>query len=462
MNGTPSPVRQFLRSSGVMLALYIGSAGLTFLVGAMLARLLGPSNYGVYALAMTTATLIGMVTEFGLPVLAMREVGAARGDGNWSMVRGLLHWADRVILGLSLVLIAATFAGYALFTKTHSSAYLATLLWAVALVPVVAIGKLRSFVLLALDSVLASQFPVMILRPALFLGGCLALWWANGYLTPEAAMAAQVGGAAAAMLVVLVLFARDRPPGLAKAQPSFAVRGWLSACLPMGMTEGLRLLQGQLALILVGALAGVAQAGIYRVADAALQVTSLLTSVAGTAATPLFGRLWSAGDRVGTERVAVLSAWVMLGGVMLLGLPVAIGGYWLFPMIFGPQFAGSVPVFWALWGGVLLASTCGLALALANMTGQHVLSTMAFTVIALVNVAAGSLLVPRYGALGAALASGIASITGAVFCTIMLRHRTGLNASLFNPAALGIAIAALTAAKARFLGKKPESGGDET
>lgn len=427
-----SPLQQFIRSSGVMALLYAGATGLTFLVGVLLARLLGASGYGVYALAMTTATLVGIATEFGLPVLAMREVGAARASENWSTVKGLLHWAERAIVGLSLLLALLVWIGVGLLAPDTSSGYLQTLLWSVALVPFVAIGKLRSFVLLALDRTFASQFPVMILRPLLFLCGCLVLWRVSGHLSPQGAMAAQVFGAAIAMVVVLWLFYRLRPSGLATAQPVKHVRHWLSACLPMGLAEGLRLLQGQLGLLLTGALAGTTQAGIYRVADAVTQITALIASVVGTAATPMFARLWHEGDREGLERVAAFSAWAMLGGGLLLGLPLAIAGDWLFPKIFGAEFAHSVPVFLMLWIGSLALALFGLCIAAANMVGEHLLSTRSFVVVALVNLAAGVVATPHMGALGAALASAAGSVAGGAYCAIVLYRRTGINATAFQ------------------------------
>lgn len=444
-----SAVRQFARSSATMALLYAGATALTFLVGALLARLLGASGYGIYALAMTTATLVGTVTEFGLPVLAMREAGTARADGAWGRLKGLLHWGDRAILMLSALLIAATWAGYELFVRDRSSAYLATLLWAVALIPFVALAKLRAFVLLAFDRVVASQLPVMILRPALFVAGCLGWWWLAGSLTPAAAMAVQAGGAALVLAAVWVLFRRYRPAALTTAQPVYARREWLSAALPMGLTEGLRLLQGQLALILVGVFATAAEAGIYRVADAVAQVAAIAASVAGTAATPMFARLWREGDRAGLERVAVLAAWTMLGGALALGLPVLLLGKWLFPLVFGAEFAASLPVFAVLWGGMLVAACFGLVLALANMTGRHVLTTQSFAVIAAVNLAAGPVLVRLAGAEGAALAAALGSLAGAAYCAVALKRRTGLNPTLLNRRAGRILMGSLAAAVRR-------------
>lgn len=415
-----------------MTLLYAASTGLGFLVGVLLARLLGASGYGVYALAMTGATLIGMMTEFGLPVLALREVGAARATGAWGRVRGLIAWSDRTILSLSALLVGGTAAWLTLRPPDSAAIGPATVLWAAALVPFVAIGKLRAFVLLALDRVFASQFPVMVLRPLLFLAGCGAIWFMTGNLDPGSALAAQTIGAAVVMVLSITLYQRSRPAELIAATPQTDVGTWLSASLPMGMTEGLRLLQGQLGLLLVGLLAGTAQAGLFRVADAVTQITALFAAVVGTIASPMFGRLWSSGNRDEVQRLSALSAWAMVGGAIVLGLPIVLLGEWLFPWIFGPGFAGSARVFLVLWGGTVVASLGGLAFALANMTGRHVLATQSFALIAGVNALSALALVPRLGAVGGAIATIVGSIVGVAYCALRLHREEGLNPTIFS------------------------------
>jgi O-antigen/teichoic acid export membrane protein len=432
----PSSARQFLRASGTMAVLHAGATGLTFAVGILLAQMLGPRGYGSYALAMTTGTLVGLATEFGLPVLAMRETGAARASGEWGRLRGLLRWADRAVLALSAILLAATLVGCYLLWPPGGSDYLATLIWAVAMVPFVALAKLRAFVLIALDQVLASQVPIMILRPLLFLSGCgVWLWWTGG-LEPQSAMAAQALGAALVMGLVALLYRRDKPSGLRAARPEYAVRYWLAACLPMGMTEGLRLLQGQLALLLVGSIAGAAQAGIYRVADAAAAITAMTASVVGTAATAMFSRLWGEQDFAGLQRVAIMAAWGMALGALALGLPLAALGHRLFPLVFGAEFGPSVPVFVVLWLAAIGFGCCGLALALATMTGHHVLGTQSLLLVAAVNLVLGLVLVPQLGAIGGALAALAGTVAGNGWCAWQLRRRIGINPTLFSRTAL--------------------------
>jgi O-antigen/teichoic acid export membrane protein len=420
-----------------MTVLYAGSTGLTFLTGILLARLLGAASYGTYALAMTSSTLLGLAAEFGLPTLAMRETGRARAHGRWGELRGLLRWSDRAILAFS-ALLAVICYGVVTSSGTVSSAYLKALLWGMLLIPAVAIGKLRSMVLLAFDRVYSSQIPVMIVRPVLFMLGCLIAWRLTGRLDAPFAMAVQVAGTAASTMLMITLFLRQRPRALSEARPVYALRSWLATCVPMGMSEGLRLLQGQLALLMVGYLATSAAAGVYRVADAASQLTSVVASIVGTATTAMFARLHGEGDQAGLQRVALLSAWSMVGGALVLGLPIAAGGKWLFPFVFGHDFAASFPLFMVLWGGGVAASTSGLPIAIANMTGHHVLSTQSFMVIAGLNALIGALLIPGLGAFGGAVASALAIIAGMGYCAIRLRRLSGINSTVFARGSLTV------------------------
>ncbi len=441
-----SPLRRFARSSGLIAGFYGAAMVLAFATGVVLTRSLGAYGYGIYSLALTSATLIGLITEFGLPVLALREAGSARAHGEWGMLRGLMRWADKAILALSAMLVIATYLWLAASGRAAQSDYLRTMLWAVALLPLVGLAKLRSSVLMALDHVAAGQFAVMVLRPLTFLAVCLAALWLQGSLSPSGAMIAQVSGAAVSLLVVALLFRRLRPRELGEAVPRSDVRGWLAASLPMGVTEGLRLLQGQLALLLTGWLAGAAAAGVYRGADAVLQLATVAASVAGTAATPMFAKLIRQDDRDGLQRILGLSALVMAGGVVVIALPLALAGDWLFPALFGREFAASPPIFMVLSAGLCATYSMGLAQSLANMSGHHILTTKSFLITAAINLVLGLILIPRYGAFGAAFATAVSASLGSVWCAWQLKLRSGYNTTLFNKALPSTAASMLRAA----------------
>src|SRR5687768_16624966 len=68
---------RLLRASVGTATLRALSIALTFVVGVLLARVLGPGGYGLYVLVMAITALLTAPTELGLPALVLREVAAA-------------------------------------------------------------------------------------------------------------------------------------------------------------------------------------------------------------------------------------------------------------------------------------------------------------------------------------------------------------------------------------------------
>jgi O-antigen/teichoic acid export membrane protein len=428
----PSHLRGLARSAASLGLLHATSMALTFVVGVLLARQLGPSGYGVYALAMTVATLVGMLTEFGLPVLAMREFAAAEARQSWGEARGLLHWADRVILGLSAVLLACFFAAALLFDFAARSAFLATMLWAVILVPVVGFAKLRGLALLSLGRTFAGQFAVLVLRPGLFAMALAILWLMPGRLGPAQAMIWQVVAAAAALLTVATFFHRYRPAALTSAAPVTRTRQWLVAAIPMGMSEGLRLLQGQMATLLLSVLATTAAVGLFRVADSAAAICLVPITILNVVACPYFSRLHAAGDKLELQRVVTAVSVGTFLCVLAVSLSFAFFARPLLALAFGVEFAPSAPAFQVLLLGNVIATTLGPAVSLANMTGNEKMVTIGTGIAVLAVTFCCLLLVPLFGSTGAAVSVAAALIVWNGILATIVRLRLGIDCSIFS------------------------------
>ncbi len=56
--------------------------GLNVVSTLAIVRHLAPSAYGVYVLVLTVTTIVGLVADFGLPKIAVREISAAGVDEN--------------------------------------------------------------------------------------------------------------------------------------------------------------------------------------------------------------------------------------------------------------------------------------------------------------------------------------------------------------------------------------------
>ena len=94
----------------------------------------------------------------------------------------------------------------------------------------------------------------------------------------------------------------------------------------------------------------------------------------------------------------------------LVGLLVAITmPFWL-PALFGQEFSGAIPVTAVLIAGVVLGTPGSIASAGLSSRGRPGLRSFALTVACVINVACLIWAVPRFGAMGGAIATMLGSI----------------------------------------------------
>lgn len=406
-------------------------AVLTLAIGILLARLLGPEGYGIYALSMAILALAGMVTEFGFPVLAIREFSAARARDSWAEARGLVIWADRFILAFSALLYVAVFAGAALIREPGGSSLMQSIYCGLPLVPLVALAKVRGSALLAMGKTARGQAPVLVLRPAVFALLLVGIWFIVPRPSARDVMLLQVSAASVATLAVFGWYRGSIASVHRRDVPVLRPRAWLAASIPMSMSEGLRLIQGQMSLILVGALSTVSAAGLYRVADAASAMCLLPLTIVAVASSPTVSQLHASGDRVALQRSLGLLALAQVVIVLLLALPFFFFGDFLLGLAFGKAFSPAAPLLSVLLGSAILAAMFGPSPAVANMIGLERTVTLATGIAVAAQLGLGLALIPGFGALGASVATGAGQILWSGYIAFRIRQRRQLDTTLF-------------------------------
>jgi O-antigen/teichoic acid export membrane protein len=188
---------------------------------------------------------------------------------------------------------------------------------------------------------------------------------------------------------------------------------------------------------LLGMLSGAAPLGVYAVAVSVSDPLQHVTSAAQRGYSP----------HIAVERdapVALTERTVRGTLVALLCtlLVVAPAGWFLLPVVFGDEFAGSRTPFL-----VLLPGSIGLALLAIfstglRSTGSPGASSLVEILAATVMIAADLVLIPRYGATGAAAGATIGYCAGGVAGTLVFARRMGVRRLAIIPRSADIAAAA--------------------
>lgn len=401
---------QHLRRGGVGVLITVAALAISLLQSIVLARILGPEGYGVYAFVFAVVSVMVIPIQFGIVNLLVRETARAHAHEDWPTMLGVWAWATRSVWGLSAFYCACGAIGAWWGAGRFSGEQLATFVLGVLLVPLIGLGNIRGAALRGLRAVVHGRLPAEIIRPGLFVALVGGAWLGLPVtLGPAQVMGLHGLAAALALAVAWVLLRRARPVMLnGSFLPRIEHRAWLGSAIPLMMAAGLQLLNNNSDLLMLGWLGNATDVGIYNVVikGAALVIFGL--QVANMVFTPYFARLHAQGDYVRLRALARLAVRLTL----VIALPVAAVFVFfaedILRAVFGEAFTpGALPLA-VLAAGQLVSAASGAQGALLTMTGHERDVAKAVAIGAVANVIMNAVLIPPFGMVGAAAASVVA------------------------------------------------------
>lgn len=432
--------RKYLSGPGlgpVLIKAVVGTAGLRLigmgfglLVGVQLARGLGAAGYGVYGVAMAVTALLTVPTEFGLPQLVTREVAAAQVHQDWSRAHGILKWSLRATLVISVLVSSVVVAWLLVSGEGTGSTLGLTVLAGLLMIPLVSVGNVNGAALRGMQHIVKGQLPDSLIRPVAFSALLFLVSTLQSPLNPVSAMGAGVASAALACVGAAWMLQSHLPLLGAQDQVPTHSRAWWASAFPMAMTEGMRQVQGNAAILVMGALVTEVAVGVFRVAvsiSALVWVPATLFNLVGS---PVISRLHASGDKVKLQRLLGWLSAGMTAGAFLMSLPFFVSGGALLAMIFGAEFSESREPLIILALGCVISSAFGPAIVLLNMTGHERRVTRAFTLSVFALLLTAFPLIRLFGGNGAATANALAAVLGAFVTWRDASQLLGIDSSI--------------------------------
>jgi len=419
---------QLLRGGAGSLLVKAGHALLAFAVAVVLARTLGPDGYGVYSFALAIIMLTAIPAQVGVPQLVVRETAKAQANENWGLMRGLWRWGNWAVALFSALALAVVLG--ILWFMDGDGARVATLAVGIAVIPVIALAKVRGASLRGLRKVVQGQLPESIVRPALLLFLVLVwgAWFVEDELTPQMAMGFYVVAAVLAFVIGAWLLQRSRPAELSEQPaPEYQSSAWRKAVIPLAMITGLQLINNYADLIILGVFRSDEEVGIYRaVFQVALLVIFGLQAM-NQVLQPHFARLYEQGDMAKLQRLVTTSARAILALALPPVLIFIIFGADLLDWVFGDAFRAGGLALAILAAGQLVNAGMGSVGMLLNMTGHERDTMRGIAVAAGSNVVLNIILVPPFGMAGAAAASALTLLLWNLLLRHFVNRRLGLE-----------------------------------
>ena len=209
--------------------------------------------------------------------------------------------------------------------------------------------------------------------------------------------------ALAALVVGWWLYRRLAPAELTEATPVYRTRVWLAALVPMGVTGGALLINGQIGVLLSG-LDGAETAGLYRPAIQTSLIAGLGYTAVIAALAPRFAAAHARGDREGLSRTAAAGAALAVVTCLPFVALFAVAGGPLMGLVFGAPYAAAGPALAVMTLAQLCNAVFGAASSALIMAGHERRAAAAFVAALAVHTGLGLVLIPRFGVDGAAWA----------------------------------------------------------
>ena len=348
---------------------------------------------------------MSVIGKLGFDSIIIRESAAYLERRDFSRLLGLGRFSFKSMLTASLLAVAIAIA--TIRWNKLDNGQLPVLLWAFLLVPLNALLVWVSAFQLGHSRVARAQIPAQVLFPSLFALMLLALsrWGAQ---KPEAVLVVQIQIVATILALgyALAVLRSSFTPAISAAPALYESLRWFTGAVKLMLVESMNLVNVNADILLLGALVGPEAAGIYKVATRGADLVLYALTVVSVPLAPMIARLHESGDQAQLRRVITLST----RGASLIALPIAVGLIFFggnFLALFGHEFIRGRLALAILSVAQLMNAVTGPVSRIMIMARRESKTAIAMTTGAVSNIALNLVLIPRYGIVGAAIATTI-------------------------------------------------------
>jgi O-antigen/teichoic acid export membrane protein len=354
----------------------------------------------MYAVVYATLQLGTVVGAFALGLVAVREV-RRRG---WAARPATVAVAKATIAIAMVVGLGSIFALRSIYPELH-----APLLSVALLLAVVAAASLQNSRVMTTGLLSSQGSAVSLVAERLLVLGFVVLSVAVARTVPAAITGVAVGIVLTAVGLLLWLLRGTNAAPTVAAQP-VRLRPALHGAARVVSGNLVQFVTYRLDIFLLAALAGSEATGVYAVSVGLASVLWFLPDALGQAT---YGQTCTDISHGHSPMSALRASRHALAATVGLSILTAAVSPFAIPAVFGEEYSSSVPLLLALLPGICLFSLPKVLGGVLVAAGREWAASGSYALAAVITLAGDLLLIPRHGAMGAAIASSIAYASAA-------------------------------------------------
>lgn len=315
-----------VRNSVALMAVGLLAKGMGLVIAVLIARFLGPSAMGVFALLFSIALLIEFVTPLGLQDVLIRDVAAHPRER-------MRLWAGAAKLALAASLVPTVAFLLAAYLYREDATLRSSLLALAVGMPCSALALVAQSVLQGMEKILYITWTSFLTRVASLVALVLMLMQGMGV---ESAFISRVMFQASSAALFVWMILRNPPETAGSTHPGID----LARTLPFAANRLLVESTTRAPLLLLPVLFTFTEIGLFDAADRIRLTLGIMVAVASTAIMPALSRAFAGGS---DDRHALVSYSVKYACVILscAALAISIFADLIVRILYGPQFATS-------------------------------------------------------------------------------------------------------------------------
>ena len=413
-------VQSLLRKASGSALLKASSLLLGFFTSILLARTLGPNEFGRYVFAFSVISLAALPVGTALNQFVMRETARAFALDSPALIKGLIKRSYVWVSSIGLLVCGSLWW----WSSALSSG--TALMWGLPIIPLMALVALRTELLRGAGFILKSQWPDMVLRPLSFVVLTCVLM-ITGALTVVTALVAYGAALVITLFIVVRLFRSGISTKKYRETPAeFDDKRWIKS-MPWFMAISAigagSTLSGAIILGLIDT--DVSQVAAFQLGLSFSALIGLPLVIVNLVVGPQITQWWEAGDKDACvaliAQMTRLAAGVsVVGGALMLYIPEIILG-----VFYGDGYEYGVKTLQVLVVSQMINvafGPVGLALTMSGFERQAFTGQLAgFLVSVLITV----MLVGEWGAMGAAVGAFAGLLVWNIWMASQVRRHWG-------------------------------------
>jgi O-antigen/teichoic acid export membrane protein len=403
-------IRRVALGGATAFTIYIASAGVMACSQLLIARIVGAHTYGVYTYVIAWLTILAYFCALGFDIALLRFVSAYQAVGACSLARGVIQYAERRALAISVVVVLIGTLVIEIWPSQLSAELKNTFLAGFILIPIWALLWIRCSIVRAFGGVVLALIPDRVVRDGLLVVlvvlAAVVLGW---HTDAPAVMMAAVAGSTVALVLASLAVRRLRPEAIKMIAPEYAAATWRQTAVPFMIIASAEALLNRTGILLLGWFGETREAGIYSLAFNIAFLVVLPRTAINTLFAPTISSLFARNDQVTLQALVTKAASWTLCTSIGIALVLAILAEPLLTW-FGRDFAAGVPALRILLVAQVIVAAHGSQLLVMTMTKHERGAAVLLILSAAVNVLASVAFICLFGLTGAAIATSVALI----------------------------------------------------